>query len=156
LSCFSSTSPLLDGGFWDFTSNLAHGDTAYTDFALPAHTDNSYYTDPCGLQVFHLLSHEQGSGGQTLLVDGFYAASILRELHPESYELLSNTLIPTYSAGDEEGLYRARPLSGYPILQHDPLDKDTLLQVRYANDHRGAMRNLEPSKIMPWYVLKLH
>jgi trimethyllysine dioxygenase len=125
------------------------------NIALPAHTDNSYYTDPCGLQIFHLLSHEQGSGGQTLLVDGFYAASILKELHPESYEILSNTLISTYSAGDEETLYRARPLSGYPILLHDPQDKNTLLQVRYANDHRSAMRNLEPSKIMPWYMFNV-
>lgn len=141
------------GGFWDFTSDLAHGDTAYTNIALPAHTDNSYFTDPCGLQIFHLLSHENGAGGQTLLVDGFYAASILKELHPESYNLLSEVLIPTHSAGDEDAIYRARPISGHPILQHDPLDKDVLVQVRYANDHRSAMRNLEPSLVMPWLVL---
>lgn len=139
------------GGFWDFTSDLAHGDTAYTNLALPAHTDNSYFTDPCGLQVFHLLSHERGTGGQTLLVDGFYAASILKELHPESYDLLSKILVPTHSAGDEDYLYRARPLSGNPILQHDPLNKDLLVQVRYANDHRSAMRNLHPSEVIPWY-----
>jgi trimethyllysine dioxygenase len=120
------------------------------NIALPAHTDNSYFTDPCGLQVFHLLSHEEGSGGQTLLVDGFYAASILKELFPESYELLSTILVPTHSAGDEESIYRARPLSGYPILRHDPIHKDTLVQVRYANDHRSAMRHVEPSVMMQW------
>ncbi|KAG8822335.1 hypothetical protein FRC18_011057, partial [Serendipita sp. 400] len=138
------------GGFWDFTSDLAHGDTAYTNLGLPAHTDNSYFTDPCGLQVFHLLSHEQGTGGQTLLVDGFYAASILKELYPDSYRLLSTVLVPTHSAGDEEFLYRARPLSGHPILQHDPINKDSLIQVRYGNDHRSAMRNLDPSNMMAW------
>ncbi|KAG9055433.1 hypothetical protein FS842_002207 [Serendipita sp. 407] len=144
------------GGFWDFTSDLAHGDTAYTNLGLPAHTDNSYFTDPCGLQVFHLLSHEQGTGGQTLLVDGFYAASILKELYPDSYRLLSTVLVPTHSAGDEEFLYRARPLSGHPILQHDPINKDSLIQVRYGNDHRSAMRNLDPSNMMAWYDVLRH
>lgn len=140
---------LIDGGFWDFTSDLAHGDTAYTNIALPAHTDNSYYTDPCGLQIFHLLSHEGGTGGQTLIVDGFYVASILKELYPDSYDLLSSVMVPTYHAGDEETIYRAKPSKGNPILQHDP-GTGELVQIRYANDHRGAMGNMEPSVIMPW------
>ncbi|CAO3566319.1 unnamed protein product [Mortierella alpina] len=38
------------GGFWDFTSDLGHGDTAYTDIALGVHTDTTYFTDPVGLQ----------------------------------------------------------------------------------------------------------
>lgn len=33
----------LDGAFWDFTSDLAKGDTAYTTLALGAHTDNTYF-----------------------------------------------------------------------------------------------------------------
>lgn len=33
----------LDGTFWDFTSDLAKGDTAYTTLALGAHTDNTYF-----------------------------------------------------------------------------------------------------------------
>lgn len=33
----------LDGKFWDFTSDMAHGDTAYTTLALEAHTDNTYF-----------------------------------------------------------------------------------------------------------------
>lgn len=45
------------GGFYDFTSDLTMRDTAYTSLALPAHTDNTYFTDPSGLQAFHLLSH---------------------------------------------------------------------------------------------------
>lgn len=33
----------VDGKFWDFTADLAKGDTAYTNLALGAHTDNTYY-----------------------------------------------------------------------------------------------------------------
>lgn len=35
--------PTIDGKFWDFTSDLAKGDTAYTTIALGAHTDNTYF-----------------------------------------------------------------------------------------------------------------
>lgn len=35
--------PLSDGTFWDFTSDLAKGDTAYTTLALGAHTDTTYF-----------------------------------------------------------------------------------------------------------------
>lgn len=33
----------VDGSFWDFTSDLAKGDTAYTTLALGAHTDTTYF-----------------------------------------------------------------------------------------------------------------
>ena len=33
------------GGFWDFTANLEHGDLAYSEVRLEAHTDTTYFTD---------------------------------------------------------------------------------------------------------------
>lgn len=33
----------LDGRFWEFTSDLSKGDTAYTSIALGAHTDTTYF-----------------------------------------------------------------------------------------------------------------
>jgi trimethyllysine dioxygenase len=33
-------------GMWSFTADLAHADTAYTQLALDAHTDNTYFTEP--------------------------------------------------------------------------------------------------------------
>ncbi|KAL9937329.1 hypothetical protein V8E36_003738 [Tilletia maclaganii] len=126
--------PTHYGGFWDFTSNLAHGDTAYTTLALAAHTDTTYFTDPAGLQLFHLLSHgraegareDQGTeevgpkGGESLLVDGFLAAKVLREVHPDAYATLSRVRVRTHSAGDASTLVRPLLGEGYPILQHEP------------------------------------
>jgi len=40
------------GEVWDFTSDLSHGDTAYTNLALQAHTDTTYFTDPVGFLNF--------------------------------------------------------------------------------------------------------
>ncbi|EGN99064.1 hypothetical protein SERLA73DRAFT_122900 [Serpula lacrymans var. lacrymans S7.3] len=138
------------GKFWEFTSDLAKGDTAYTTMALGAHTDNTYFTDPCGLQLFHLLSHTEGSGGATLLVDGFYVASIMKELHPELHSLLSSVPIPAHAAGEPTALYRPNPSSGYPVLGHDALTKE-LMQVRWNNDDRSVMSHLDPSSVEDWY-----
>lgn len=154
-----------DGKFWDFTSDLAKGDMAYTTLALGAHTDTTYYaslisslkntvnyhsqTDPCGLQLFHLLSHSGGKGGSTLLVDGFYVASIMKELHPTLYSLLSTIPVPAHAAGDSTSIYRPSP-SGYPVLNHDQLNGN-LAQVRWNNDDRSVMDHLAPSLVEEWY-----
>ncbi|KAF8802516.1 Trimethyllysine dioxygenase [Phlegmacium glaucopus] len=138
------------GRFWDFTADLAKGDTAYTTLALGAHTDNTYFTDPCGLQLFHLLSHTNGSGGATLLVDGFYVASILKELHPESYDLLSRIPVPAHAAGESTALYTPSPPSGYPVLGHNPLTGE-ITQVRWNNDDRSVMNCLQPDLVEKWY-----
>ncbi|PWN27280.1 Trimethyllysine dioxygenase [Jaminaea rosea] len=143
------------GGFWDFTSDLSHGDTAYTDLALGAHTDTTYFTDPAGLQMFHLLSHEpssqgvQPSGGASLLVDGFLAAKVLRDVHPQAYETLSAVRISTHSAGDEATLVRPLLTAGYPILNHDPRTGKLVL-VRYNNDDRSTL-HLEEGEVEPFY-----
>ncbi|CAE6465639.1 unnamed protein product [Rhizoctonia solani] len=135
-----------DGGFWDFTSDLKHGDTAYTNLALGAHTDTTYLSDPCGLQLFHLLSHE-GTGGKTLLVDGFYAAAKLREKYPSHYELLTEVKISAHAAGDADSLYI--PDEPFSILKKD-LNGD-LMRVRYNNDDRSALRYIDPVLVDDWY-----
>jgi trimethyllysine dioxygenase len=144
------------GGFWDFTSDLSHGDTAYTNLSLGAHTDTTYFTDPAGLQLFHLLSHTPAakdgtaaSGGESLLVDGFFAAKILREVHPKAYEVLSSVCFSTHSAGDDSTLVKPLKKGGYPILEHDK-STGRLVQVRYNNDDRSVLTIAE-DQVLPFY-----
>ncbi|KAK9462122.1 uncharacterized protein V1516DRAFT_685149 [Lipomyces oligophaga] len=123
------------GGFWDFTSNLAKADTAYTDLALPLHTDGTYFTDPPGLQLLHCLNH-QGTGGDSILADGFKAARVLLEESPNHYKTLSRVRIPSHAAGNEDvcittSLARA-------VLNHDD-STGTLFQVRWNNDDRSTI-----------------
>ncbi|RIA86792.1 hypothetical protein C1645_778718 [Glomus cerebriforme] len=136
------------GGFWDFTSNLAHGDTAYTSLALKAHTDNTYFTDPSGLQMFHLIEFK-GTGGTSLLVDGFWVARKLKMLYPKAYKVLSTIRIPTHSAGDSDVLIEPTP-NAHPILNHDPLTHE-LYQIRYNNDDRSTLSHLSPEEIESFY-----
>ncbi|CAO3635575.1 unnamed protein product [Cunninghamella echinulata] len=134
-------------GMWSFTADLAHADTAYTQLALGAHTDNTYFTEPSGLQMFHKLEFK-GKGGDSLFVDGFAVAAQLKEKHPEAYKTLTNTLIPTHSAGDENVLIVPTPRA-YPILNHD--SKGELYQIRYNNDDRSTLNHLSISELDYFY-----
>lgn len=138
------------GKFWDFTSDLAKGDTAYTTLALGAHTDNTYFTDPCGIQLFHLLSHTHGSGGATLLVDGFRAATLLRSQHPAAYALLARVPVAAHAAGEPGALYVPSPRSGFPVLGHDRATGE-LVQVRWNNDDRSVVRGVRGDEMEEWY-----
>ncbi|KAG1733660.1 Trimethyllysine dioxygenase [Suillus paluster] len=138
------------GKFWEFTADLSKGDTAYTTMALGAHTDNTYFTDPCGVQLFHLLSHTEGSGGATLLVDGSYVAALMKELHPKFHELLSRVPIPAHAAGEPSALYTPSPPAMYPPLRYHP-GTGELVQVRWNNDDRSVMNHLAPDEVEEWY-----
>jgi len=136
------------GKFWEFTADQSKGDTAYTNIALGAHTDNTYFTDPCGLQLFHLLSHTEGTGGSTLLVDGFYVASLLKELHPTAYEILTRIGVPSHAAGEVDSIYVPTPQGAYPVLR---AMNGELVQVRWNNDDRSVMNTLAPTELEEWY-----
>lgn len=133
------------GGFYDFIPDLAMADTAYTNIALAAHTDTTYFTDPAGLQSFHLLSHidpgaeQSGSkslGGQSLLVDGFHAANILKAEDPKAFEILRSVRLPWHASGNK-GI-TISPDKLYPVLEVDEVTGQ-LHRVRWNNDDRGVV-----------------
>lgn len=128
------------GGFYDFIPDMAKADTAYTNIALPAHTDTTYFTDPAGLQAFHLLSHTPSpgepaaTGGESLLVDGFQAAEKLRELDPKLFEALATTGLPWHASGNQG-------VTITPDRLHSVLDVGTdgeVLKIRWNADDRGG------------------
>lgn len=130
------------GGFYDFTADLAMADTAYTNLALAAHTDTTYFSDPAGLQAFHILSHTPDSpsdagplGGESLLVDGFRAARALRDGYPQAYEVLSAVGLPWHASGNE-GI-AISPDRMYPVLERGVGGE--VGRVRWNNDDRGGV-----------------
>ncbi|KAI4732818.1 26S proteasome subunit P45 [Aureobasidium sp. EXF-12298] len=134
-------------GFYDFTSNMASKDTAYTSLALEAHTDTTYFTEPAGLQMFHMLSHTGGSGGESLLVDGFAAARQLYGEDKEAYKVLSTVGIWAHASGNED--VSIQPYVCFPVLSHDPV-LGHLVQVRWNNADRAAIE--APSDMIDkWY-----
>ncbi|KAK1243751.1 hypothetical protein MKX08_001889 [Trichoderma sp. CBMAI-0020] len=130
------------GGFYDFIPDLALADTAYTNLALPAHTDTTYFTEPAGLQAFHLLSHtppankpaDEVLGGQSLLVDGFHAAETLRKESPGDFEILRKVKLPWHASGNQ-GVAIA-PDMAYPVIE---TNGGKLHRIRWNNDDRGVV-----------------
>lgn len=130
-------------------------DTAYTTLALQLHTDTTYFTDPVGIQMLHLLSHENGIGGATLLVDGFMAARTLKLQFPQKYKVLCSVPVPTRAVGNK-GI-TIKPSKMFPVLnlRKSALEEDEpeLYQIRWNNDDRGTfpLENMNKDTIEEWY-----
>lgn len=104
------------GEMWSFSDSLVHSDSVYTSEALPGHNDNTYFSDAAGLQILHCISHV-GTGGDNLLIDGFYAAENLRKKDPNAYAYLCNTNVPAEYI--EEGRHHKYVA---PVIKLNPLN----------------------------------
>ena len=80
------------------------------------------------VQVFHCLQHD-GTGGRTLLVDGFHAAQKVLEEAPESFELLSRLPI-RHENIEAVGTHRNHLVGVGPVLSTYPWNQE-LYMIRY-------------------------
>uniref|UniRef100_A0A8I3P563 Trimethyllysine dioxygenase, mitochondrial n=1 Tax=Canis lupus familiaris TaxID=9615 RepID=A0A8I3P563_CANLF len=145
------------GRMWYFTSDFSRGDTAYTKLALDRHTDTTYFQEPCGIQVFHCLKHE-GTGGRTLLVDGFYAAEQVLQKAPEEFELLTKVPLK-HEYIENVGEYLSSPdvHLGYKQLVPDVLNQVTVpydVVHRWYTAHRTLTIELRRPENEFWVKLK--
>jgi trimethyllysine dioxygenase len=127
------------GGYWDFTANMEHKDTAYTSMAIGPHTDGTYSFDAPGYQMFHCLAAEC-TGGENILIDGFEIADIIRQHHPDDYETLTTIAIPGQYLDHDRGIHL---MARRPLLRLD--GEGRLVQVSY-NNHDRAPFALSPEK----------
>lgn len=117
-------------------------DTAYTSLALGAHTDTAYFSEPAGLQAFHLLSHTEGTGGQSLLVDGFKAAAVLEQEDYKAFDDLTRIRVNWHSSGNE-GI-TIQPYSRFPVIEITEKmsrgieGQSNVARIRWNNDDRGT------------------
>jgi trimethyllysine dioxygenase len=116
-------------------------DTAYTSEAIGPHTDTTYFTDPAGLQMFHLLSHEDGEGGESLLVDGFRAA---QDLDVRDRDAL-RTLSISWHASGNDGI-TIHPSRNFPVLTYATAE-GLPMQIRWNNADR---RTVNPRIFERW------
>ncbi|KAI5620246.1 trimethyllysine dioxygenase, mitochondrial, partial [Silurus asotus] len=137
------------GRMWSFTSDFSRGDTAYTKLALDRHTDTSYFQEPCGIQVFHCLRHE-GTGGRTLLVDGFNSANKVLEQSPENFELLSQVPIK-HEFIENTGDYQNHMIGIGPVVNVFPWNNDVYM-IRYNNYDRAVINTVPHNVTQRWYV----
>ncbi|XP_075018670.1 trimethyllysine dioxygenase, mitochondrial isoform X1 [Calonectris borealis] len=137
------------GRMWYFTSDFSRGDTAYTKLALDRHTDTTYFQEPCGIQVFHCLKHE-GTGGRTLLVDGFYAAEQVLRQAPEQFELLSKVPLK-HEYVENVGDCHNHMIGVGPVLNVYPWNNELYL-IRYNNYDRAVINTVPYDVVHRWYA----
>ncbi|KXJ22731.1 Trimethyllysine dioxygenase, mitochondrial [Exaiptasia diaphana] len=118
---------------------LTHADIAYLNPALNCHTGHVYFATPAGLQAMH-VTHHDGTGGLSLLVDGFKAAKDLYKEDTEAYEIL----IFEYTSKGHVLRH------SHTILEVDPIKKE-LLQLRYNNTRVGPLVHLSYEKMEKFY-----
>jgi trimethyllysine dioxygenase len=127
------------GGYWDFTANLQHKDTAYTSLAIGPHTDGTYSFDAPGYQMLHVLAFD-GTGGENVFVDGYRIAEIMRKDTPELYRVLTEVEVPGQYIDLDRGIHL---MARRPLLRLDSTGR--LVQVSY-NNHDRAPFALEPKR----------
>lgn len=119
------------GGYWDFTANMEHKDTAYTSMAIGPHTDGTYSFDAPGYQMFHCLAADC-TGGENVLVDGFRVAERMQRERPDDYRILTEVAIPGQYLDHDRGIHL---MARRPLFRLD--DSGELVQVTYNNYDRA-------------------
>ena len=82
------------GQYWPLAAELnEHEDSAYTNTFLAPHTDGTYYHCAPGLQMFNCMEFN-GTGGESILVDGFAIAQSMRKECPDHFKTLTQVSVP--------------------------------------------------------------
>jgi len=104
---------------------------AFTPVGLNVHTDNPYRDPVPGLQLLHCLVND-AEGGQSVFVDGFRTATLLRQEDPEAFRLLSTYSLPfRYREPGTDLQSRKR------LIEVD--DRGRITAVRYNNRSAAPM-----------------
>ncbi|XP_073655718.1 trimethyllysine dioxygenase, mitochondrial isoform X4 [Tursiops truncatus] len=101
------------------------------------------------IQVFHCLKHE-GTGGRTLLVDGFYAAEQVLQKAPEEFELLSKVPLK-HEYIENVGECHNHMIGVGPVLNIYPWNKE-LYMIRYNNYDRAVINTVPYDVVHRWYT----
>ncbi len=120
------------GSLWSFESNEDKADSAYTQEELRPHTDATYSNDAPGLQLL-LCCEYKAKGGDSIMVDGFKIAEVIKKDNKELFDVLSTVNVRGSYIGDGVFLEAERPIFN--------LDSNKeLFQVSFNNYDRAPFR----------------
>ena len=131
------------GPLFEVRAKIDANNLAYTNLGLGCHLDNPYRDPVPGLQLLHCLA-SSAEGGESVLQDGFLAARILRDTHPEYFDTLSRTWI-NFRFQDDRTDLRSR----VPFIELD--DRGEVIKVRFNNRSIDTIR-LPPEQLQDFYA----
>ncbi len=98
---------------------------ANTPMGLSCHTDNPYRDPVPGLQLLHCLVSEN-DGGESIVMDGYRAAELLRGESPDAFALLTRHAVPfRFASAGTDLVARAR------LITLD--DQGEVAEIRFNN-----------------------
>ncbi|KAG0356705.1 hypothetical protein BG005_004353 [Podila minutissima] len=119
------------GRTWDVKSVPNAKNIAYTNLNLGLHMDLLYMESPPGLQLLHSLENSV-PGGTSIFMDSFKAVELLKQEHPEDYEILTKTPTTFHYRNADHHLHYNRPTIALDAMN------DTLT-VNYAPPFQGPV-----------------
>src|SRR5215510_13918505 len=131
------------GRLFDVVSVENPTNLAYTGLALGNHTDNPYRDPVPQLQLLHCLE-AAAEGGESIAVDGFFAAERLRREHAEDFALLTRHAVPFRYVETGKVDIQARA----PLIELD--GEGEVRAVRY-NNRSAAPFDLPEEIVRPYY-----
>lgn len=131
------------GRWFDVRAEVNPVNLAYTGLGLQAHTDNPYRDPVPTLQLLHCLENTV-AGGESIVVDGFRAAEILRREDPDGFDLLAGNCARFEYAGSAD----VRLTTRRPAIELAP--DGELIAIRFNNRSAAALTDI-PFDAMPAY-----
>ena len=135
------------GALFEVRTEVNPNNLAYTNMGLGSHTDNPYRDPVPTVQLLHCLESST-EGGDSVLVDGFKAAAILRQESKEDFDILTGTWI-NFRFSDTKTDLRSR----VPMIELN--DNNEIVKVRYNNRSIDTI-NLPTNKIRHFYKAYRH
>lgn len=131
------------GRWFEVRAEVNPTNLAYTGLGLQAHTDNPYRDPTPTLQILYCLENS-AEGGDSMVVDGFAAATRLREQDPEGFRLLSTYCARfTYASGG------ARLTARRPMIELTP--DGELIGVRFNNRSAAPITDVPFDDMAAYY-----
>ena len=135
------------GALFEVRTEINPNNLAYTNLGLGSHTDNPYRDPVPTVQLLHCLESST-EGGDSILVDGFKAASILRDENEENFLTLTSSWI-NYRFSDSKTDLRSR----VPMIELN--DNHEIIKVRYNNRSIDTI-NVPKDKVRLFYKSYRH
>ena len=135
------------GALFEVRTEVNPNNLAYTNMGLRSHTDNPYRDPVPTVQLLHCLESST-EGGDSLLVDGFKAAAVLRQESKEDFDILTSTWI-NFRFSDTKTDLRSR----VPMIELN--DNNEIVKVRYNNRSIDTIK-LPTNKIRHFYKAYRH
>ncbi|KKJ75954.1 gamma-butyrobetaine dioxygenase [Kiloniella litopenaei] len=133
------------GRFFEVRSEVNPVNLAYTGLGLQAHTDNPYRDPVPTLQLLSCMENS-ADGGDSIVVDGFKAAEVLRRESPESFELLASFPVRFEYAGSDD----VKLQSKRPTIELGP--DGEMLSIRFNNRSSAPFTDIPFDQMDAFYT----